>query len=116
MSEPLPEPQHDDEEERSQAPVSWLFAAAAVVVGGLVSAYYTSPSATGVAFAQMAEKAAPLVPASWEGRQSVGKGSIAEPAEGPPPSVGAAGQGFVLVKNWDFGVDGTVRHLQDLLQ
>jgi hypothetical protein len=115
-SQRQPDPALEDEAERSRTPVSWLLGAAAVVLGGFVSAYYTSPSATGVAFAQMSEKASPLVPAPWNGPQTVGKGNIAEPADGPPPSVAAAGRGFVLVKNWDFGTTGTVANLADLLR
>lgn len=47
--------------------------------------------------------------------QTVGSGHIAAPALGPPPSVAAAGNGFVLVKNWDFGTSGTIRGTADLI-
>ncbi len=45
---------------------------------------------------------------------SVGIGSIDQPAIGPSPSSGIGGDGFVLVKNWDFGTTGTVTSIADL--
>jgi hypothetical protein len=45
------------------------------------------------------------------GSETVGIGDIAAPAVGPAPSeaVTIAGANFVLVKNWDFGTNGTIR-------
>lgn len=39
---------------------------------------------------------------------TVGGGTIDQPAIGPAPTLALAGTGFVLVKNWDFGSDGTI--------
>lgn len=46
---------------------------------------------------------------------TVGGGTLERPASGPAPSVAAAGPGFVLVKNWDFGTSGTIRDTRDLI-
>jgi hypothetical protein len=48
---------------------------------------------------------------------SVGTGSIDEPAQGPEPVHGSkvGGSPFVLVKNWDFGSDGTITQMSDLI-
>jgi hypothetical protein len=47
---------------------------------------------------------------------SVGTGDINSPASGPAPTDAAkvSGAPFVLVKNWDFGSDGTIRDIADL--
>lgn len=45
------------------------------------------------------EKPAPPPPP----RATIGAGDIAVPATGPAPSPAVGGEGFVLVKNWDFG-------------
>ncbi len=55
-----------------------------------------------------------LLPAHAQAPQSVGVGDIASPARGPAPTVPAAGSGFMLVKNWDFGSSGTIRNVEDL--
>jgi hypothetical protein len=46
--------------------------------------------------------------------QTVGGGAVARPAAGPPPACGVGGNGFVLVKNWDFGTRGTVRNIGEM--
>ena len=48
---------------------------------------------------------------------SVGTGTIEQPAQGPEPLHGSkVGSGpFVLVKNWDFGSDGTITQMSDLI-
>jgi hypothetical protein len=46
--------------------------------------------------------------------QTVGGGTLASPATGPAPSYGVGGSGFTLVKNWDFGADGTIRNMADM--
>ncbi len=52
---------------------------------------------------------------AWAQRPTVGGGTIDDPAVGPPPAHGVAeGQPFVLVKNWDFGQNGTIRDIADL--
>ena len=47
---------------------------------------------------------------------SVGTGEIDHPVVGPAPSDAAKVKGapFVLVKNWDFGENGTIRDIEDL--
>lgn len=47
---------------------------------------------------------------------TVGGGNFTQPAIAPPPSVPAAGDGFVAVKNWDFGSQGTIRDSTDLIR
>jgi hypothetical protein len=48
---------------------------------------------------------------------SVGTGSIDQPAKGPEAIHGSKVDGapFVLVKNWDFGSDGTIAQMSDLI-
>lgn len=49
------------------------------------------------------------------GEQTVGGGTVDDPAVGPPPSHGIGGDAdVVLVKNWDFGSEGTIRTIEDL--
>jgi hypothetical protein len=45
---------------------------------------------------------------------TVGGGTIASPAAGPAPAYGIGGTGFSLVKNWDFGSNGTIKTMSDL--
>jgi len=54
--------------------------------------------------------------AAGESSQTVGGGSLSDPAEGPRPAhdYGDENQGYVLVKNWDFGKGGTIRSIADL--
>ena len=49
--------------------------------------------------------------------QTVGAGSLAQPAQGPAPTDAkrVTGAPFVLVKNWDFGATGTVRNTAELI-
>ena len=44
------------------------------------------------------------------GAETIGTGDIGKPAEGPAPTDASkvGGAPFVLVKNWDFGADGTI--------
>ena len=46
--------------------------------------------------------------------ETVGGGTVADPAIGPPPSFGLGGPGMVLVKNWHFGTDGTIKNQADM--
>ena len=46
--------------------------------------------------------------------ETVGGGTVADPAHGPAPSFGIGGPGMVLVKNWHFGTNGTVRNYADM--
>jgi hypothetical protein len=43
------------------------------------------------------------------GNETVGGGTIGSPAQGPGPSSAVYGSNFTLVKNWNFGADGTIR-------
>ena len=46
--------------------------------------------------------------------ETIGSGTIADPARGPAPSFGIGGPGMVLVKNWHFGANGTVKNYADM--
>lgn len=48
--------------------------------------------------------------------QTIGGGTIDQPAVGPAPTISQAGDGFVLVKNWNFGTeaDSTVTDIASL--
>ena len=46
--------------------------------------------------------------------ETLGGGTIASPAVGPAPSYGIGGPGMVLVKNWHFGADGTIKDQADM--
>ena len=52
------------------------------------------------------------VPATAQ--ETIGGGTVASPAVGPPPSFGIGGPGMVLVKNWHFGTDGTIKNYADM--
>jgi hypothetical protein len=45
---------------------------------------------------------------------TIGTGSLTNPAIGPAPSYGIGGSGFTLVKNWVFGTAGTITSDTDL--
>jgi hypothetical protein len=47
------------------------------------------------------------------GSPTVGGGTIGSPAVGPAASFGL-GTGFTLVKNWDFGTNGTIKNYTDM--
>lgn len=49
-----------------------------------------------------------------EAQETIGGGTISNPAIGPAPSFGLGGSGAVLVKNWNFGANGTIRNYSDL--
>jgi hypothetical protein len=46
--------------------------------------------------------------------QTIGGGTIDQPAIGPDPSYGLGGPGMILVKNWKFGTNGTIKNIADL--
>jgi hypothetical protein len=48
------------------------------------------------------------------GSETIGGGTKTSPAQGPAPSLGTGGTGFVLVKNWNFGSNGTIKNITDL--
>jgi hypothetical protein len=43
--------------------------------------------------------------------ETIGGGTIANPALGPAPSFNLGGGGYTLVKNWHFGTDGTIPNI-----
>src|SRR2546430_1899167 len=54
-------------------------------------------------------------PPSQPAQETVGTGDINHPAQGPAPRFGSTyGTGFTLVKNWNFGANGTVRNMDDM--
>jgi hypothetical protein len=84
-------------------------AAAGSGAGGSVA---SAAGHTGAAGSQASAGAA--APAGSDGQ--VGVGDLAHPVQGPAPSDAAkvGGAAFSLVKNWDFGSDGTVRNIDQL--
>ncbi len=46
--------------------------------------------------------------------ETLGGGTVDSPAVGPAPSFGIGGPGMVLVKNWHFGADGTIKNYADM--
>lgn len=47
-------------------------------------------------------------------QETLGVGSVDSPAVGPDPSFGIGGSKMVLVKNWHFGTEGTIKNQGDL--
>ena len=47
-------------------------------------------------------------------QETIGGGTITSPAVGPAPSYGIGGPNMVLVKNWHFGADGTIKNYADM--
>ncbi len=47
-------------------------------------------------------------------QETIGGGTVSSPAVGPAPSYGIGGPNMVLVKNWHFGADGTIRNYADM--
>jgi hypothetical protein len=47
-------------------------------------------------------------------RETIGGGTAASPAIGPAPSFGIGGPGMVLVKNWHFGTNGSIKNYADM--
>ena len=45
---------------------------------------------------------------------TLGGGTVVAPAVGPPPAFEIGGKNMVLVKNWDFGKDGTIRNYAEM--
>ncbi|MGI4790218.1 MAG: carbohydrate-binding protein [Janthinobacterium lividum] len=46
--------------------------------------------------------------------ETIGGGTVTDPAVGPAPSFGIGGPNMVLVKNWHFGTDGTIKNYTDM--
>lgn len=55
-----------------------------------------------------------LLASSLHAQETIGGGTIANPAVGPAPSYGLGGSGAVLVKNWNFGTNGTIKNYTDM--
>ncbi len=55
-----------------------------------------------------------LVASPFAGRETLGGGTVMDPALGPAPSFGLGGPGMVLVKNWHFGSTGTIKNYADM--
>lgn len=47
-------------------------------------------------------------------QETVGGGSLETPAVAPAPAHGIGGTGFVPVKNWNFGTQGTIKNMADM--
>jgi len=53
-------------------------------------------------------------PAISSSKETLGGGTVWTPAIGPAPSFGLGGTGMVLVKNWKFGANGTIRNYTEM--
>lgn len=84
------------------SPVTYVFDQLAVTLAGA-----TLPSAIRIDNVMVEYSPSPA-------SQTVGGGTLASPAVGPAPSYGVGGAGFTLVKNWDFGADGTIKTYADM--
>ena len=47
-------------------------------------------------------------------QETIGGGTIVSPAQGPPPTYTGGVSGLVLVKNWHFGTNGTIKNMADM--
>jgi hypothetical protein len=54
------------------------------------------------------------LPAASRPAETVGGGTVTDPAVGPAPYFGIGGPGMVLVKNWHFGTGGTIKNYDDM--
>lgn len=57
---------------------------------------------------------APAKAATAKLQETLGGGTVVSPAVGPSPSFGLGGPDMVLVKNWHFGADGTIKNIADM--
>ncbi len=77
-----------------------------------------APTALGKAFSTALPCCAALlllsVSAAPAQTETIGGGTVTNPAVGPPPSFGLGGPSMVLVKNWHFGTSGTIRNYADM--
>lgn len=91
----------DDAQATVTAPLTLSFNSVAISIG---IGNYTTPS--------------PLIVdqilVDYFGAETVGGGSIASPAAGPSATYGVGGAGYTLVKNWNFGSNGTVRNMTEM--
>ncbi len=65
-------------------------------------------------FGTLAGCAVPHVNAQGKAPATIGEGTVTNPAVGPAPSYQLGGDKMVLVKNWDFGANGTIRNIADM--
>lgn len=64
-----------------------------------------------LSFAPMPQTLAQAAPApTAKMQETIGGGTVADPAVGPAPSYGIGGPDMVLVKNWHFGAGGTIKN------
>ena len=55
-----------------------------------------------------------LSPQAGAQTETIGGGTVSSPAVGPAPSYGIGGPNMVLVKNWHFGTNGTIKNYTDM--
>jgi len=85
------------------SPVSYVFSEAAVAVQAATSPFIIDDL-------RVEYSPATVTPPA----ETVGGGTVSSPAVGPIPAYGIGGTGFTLVKNWDFGGNGTIKTISDL--
>jgi hypothetical protein len=91
----------------------------ALLIGASALLLTVLPSANGAKAKTAHRKAAkpiiakPII-AKPKAPETLGGGTVAAPAVGPAPSFGIGGPGMVLVKNWHFGTDGTIKNYADM--
>jgi len=80
-----------------------------------VAASVTAPAKPPVAARTKAKAKTPQrsAPAA-KPTETLGGGDVDHPAVGPPPAFGIGGKNLVLVKNWRFGTNGTIKNIADL--
>ena len=79
----------------------------------LVVPFLLGAAPLGCALAAPAPKPG-AAPAAAKAAETLGGGTVAGAAVGPAPAFGLGGPNMVLVKNWDFGANGTVKNMADM--
>jgi len=90
------------------SPLASLLLASAVLGLGLLPPTLARPAKAHT------KRTLPAAAARLKTPETIGGGTVADPAVGPVPSYGLGGPGMVLVKNWDFGTNGTVKNYADM--
>ena len=93
--------------------ITYLLLGAAALLAGLAPHAHAAKAKAHRAKAHPA-RAAKMKPALAKAPETIGGGTVADPAVGPAPSFGIGGPGMVLVKNWHFGTSGTVKDYADM--
>ena len=93
--------------------ITYLLLGAAALLAGLTPHAHAAKAKAHRAKAHPA-RAAKMKPALAKAPETIGGGTVADPAVGPAPSFGIGGPGMVLVKNWHFGTSGTVKDYADM--